>query len=95
MPVPKKLRPRVSNGPAIPFFPEEDGEAKADRGDPDRLEGVDTDQSDPNEDRGDGVAIVEAEGSTTSRVRSRDCWNDRPRMCFGWSCTGGDAGAGA
>ena len=92
VPVPKKLRPRVSNGPAMPFLPEEDGEAKADRGDPDRLEGVETDQSDPNEDRGEGVAIIDTEGST-SCARSRDCWIDRPRMCFDWTCTGG-AGAG-
>lgn len=91
VPVPKKLLPRVRSGPAMPFFPEEEGEAKAEGGDPDRREGVETDQSDPNEDRGEGVAIVEAEGCSTSRAeevsasrtRSRNSWDDRPRMCFG------------
>ena len=72
VPVPKKLRPRVRSGPAIPFFPELVGEGKADRGDPDRRDGVETDQSEPKEERGEGVGIVEAEGSgSRSRTRSR------------------------
>lgn len=83
VPVPKKLRPRVRRGPAIPFFPGLVGEGKADRGDPDRRDGVEADQSDPNEERGEGVGIVEAEGSgSRSRARSRNSLNDRPRMCF-------------